>query len=49
MKNNAFTIHCKVEKGTFFGRKQGAEKYGEKNIRHLVKNIWLVFFAFINL
>ena len=38
MKNNAFTIHCKVGKGTFFGRKQGAEKYGEKNIRHLVKN-----------
>ena len=37
MKNNAFTIHCKVGKGTFFGRKQGAEKYGEKNIRHLVK------------
>ena len=30
MKNNAFTIHCKVGKGTFFGRKQGAEKYGEK-------------------
>ena len=38
MKNNAFTIHCKVGKGTFFGRKQEAEKYGEKNIRHLVKN-----------
>ena len=33
-------FHDSLQSGKrdFFGRKQGAEKYGEKNIRHLVKN-----------